>query len=120
MPDYMIKGGVTYRIITDHLGSPRLVVDAATGTVVQRMDYDEFGRVLARHQPRLPALRLRGRALRPAHRARALRRAGLRRRDREMDEKGSTGVDGGDTNLFGYVLGDPINLVDANRQFWLR
>ena len=29
VPDYMIKGGVTYRIITDHLGSPRLVVNTA-------------------------------------------------------------------------------------------
>src|SRR5439155_6285957 len=31
VPDYMVKGGVTYRIISDHLGSPRLVVNAATG-----------------------------------------------------------------------------------------
>ena len=45
MPEYMIKGGVTYRIFTDHLGSPRLVVDVATGTVAQRIDYDEFGQV---------------------------------------------------------------------------
>ena len=27
VPEYMEKGGKTYRIITDHLGSPRLVVD---------------------------------------------------------------------------------------------
>ena len=45
VPDYMVKGGVTYRIISDHLGSPRLVVNTATGVVAQRMDYDEFGRV---------------------------------------------------------------------------
>jgi YD repeat-containing protein len=31
VPDYMVKSGVTYRIITDHLGSPRLIVDVATG-----------------------------------------------------------------------------------------
>src|SRR5207249_8685665 len=42
VPDYMVKGGVTYRIITDNLGSPRLVIDVATGTVAQRMNYDEF------------------------------------------------------------------------------
>lgn len=29
----MIQDGVTYRIIKDHLGSPRLVVDANTGDV---------------------------------------------------------------------------------------
>jgi len=45
VPDYMIKGGVTYRFICDQLGSPRLVVDVATGQVVQRMEYDEFGNV---------------------------------------------------------------------------
>jgi YD repeat-containing protein len=45
VPEYMVKGGVTYRIVTDHLGSPRLVVDAATGTIAQRMDYDEFGQI---------------------------------------------------------------------------
>ncbi|MBF0525024.1 MAG: RHS repeat protein, partial [Deltaproteobacteria bacterium] len=28
---YMIKGGTEYRIITDHIGSPRLVVNASTG-----------------------------------------------------------------------------------------
>ena len=51
VPDYMVKGGTTYRIVTDHLGSPRLVVDVATGTVAQRMDYDEFGNVLGDTNP---------------------------------------------------------------------
>jgi RHS repeat-associated protein len=49
--DYMVKGGSTYRIVTDHLGSVRLIVDAATGAVVQRMDYDAFGRVLRDTNP---------------------------------------------------------------------
>ncbi len=31
VPDYMVKGGVTYRIISDHLGSPRLVMYARAG-----------------------------------------------------------------------------------------
>jgi RHS repeat-associated protein len=45
VPDYMIKGGVTYRLVLDQLGSVRLVVNSANGTIVQRLDYDEFGRV---------------------------------------------------------------------------
>src|SRR5206468_603006 len=44
---YMIKGDTAYRIVTDHLGSVRLVVNAQTGSVSQRMDYDEFGIVLS-------------------------------------------------------------------------
>jgi YD repeat-containing protein len=51
VPDTMIKGGVTYRILADHLGSPRLVVDTGTGAVVQRMEFDEFGRVLGDTNP---------------------------------------------------------------------
>ncbi len=51
VPDYMIKGGVTYRIVKDHLGSPRLVVDVATDTVAQEMAYDEFGNVLVDTNP---------------------------------------------------------------------
>ena len=45
VPDYMVKDGVTYSLVTDHLGSVRLVVDAA-GNVVQSISYDEFGNVL--------------------------------------------------------------------------
>ncbi len=45
VPDYMIRGGITYRMISDHLGSVRLVVDISSGVVVQRIDYDEWGNV---------------------------------------------------------------------------
>jgi RHS repeat-associated protein len=45
VPEYLIRGGITYRIITDQLGSPRLIVDASNGTVVQKMNFDEYGNV---------------------------------------------------------------------------
>src|SRR3989338_836069 len=51
VPDYMEKGGKTFRILTDPLGSPRLVVDATTGAIVQRIDYDEFGNVVQDTNP---------------------------------------------------------------------
>ena len=47
----MVKGGVTYRIITDRIGSPRLVINSLTGTVAQRVDYDEYGNVIANTNP---------------------------------------------------------------------
>jgi YD repeat-containing protein len=34
-PEYMVQGGVTYRIVTDERGSVRMVVNADTGDVVQ-------------------------------------------------------------------------------------
>ncbi|MFZ1827465.1 MAG: hypothetical protein WAW42_01570 [Candidatus Competibacteraceae bacterium] len=39
-PDYLIKNGQTYRLIKDHLGSPRLIINSASGAIEQRMDYD--------------------------------------------------------------------------------
>jgi RHS repeat-associated protein len=44
-PDVMLRGGKTYRVISDQVGSVRLVVDSANGAIAQRIDYDEFGRV---------------------------------------------------------------------------
>jgi RHS repeat-associated protein len=43
VPDYMIRGGTTYRLVTDERGSVRLVVNATTGEVAQRIDYDAWG-----------------------------------------------------------------------------
>jgi len=39
----MVKGSQTYRLISDHVGSPRLIVNTQTGDIAQRLDYDEFG-----------------------------------------------------------------------------
>jgi RHS repeat-associated protein len=46
VPEYIVKDGQTYRLVLDHLGSPRLVVNVNTGEIAQRMDYDEFGNVI--------------------------------------------------------------------------
>src|SRR5207245_2553341 len=43
VPDLMIQNGTTYRILSDHLGSPRLIVDTSSGTVAERIDYDVWG-----------------------------------------------------------------------------
>jgi len=43
--DYILKDGKTYRIVSDHLGSPRLVVDVADGSVVQKYEMRRFARV---------------------------------------------------------------------------
>ncbi len=51
VPDVMVKAGETYRLVSDHLGSVRLVVNAATGAVAQRIDYDEFGVVTSDSNP---------------------------------------------------------------------
>ena len=43
VPDYLVKNGLTYRIITDHLESPVLVIDAMSGEIVQgKLDLFSF------------------------------------------------------------------------------
>ena len=51
VPDYMIKGGITYRIISDHLGSVRLVINTGDGSVAQRRDYDAYGNIFNNTNP---------------------------------------------------------------------
>jgi RHS repeat-associated protein len=114
VPDFIIKGGNTYRIVSDHLGSPRLVVDVATGLVAQQMDFDEFGNLLADTNPGFQPFGFAG-GLYDA--STGLTRFGARDYDPETGRwtsKDPIRFNGGDTNLYGYVLSDPINLVDPN------
>jgi uncharacterized protein RhaS with RHS repeats len=46
VPDYIVTtAGAVYRVVSDHLGSVRMLVNATTGAVVERYDYDVWGRV---------------------------------------------------------------------------
>ncbi len=111
---YMVKGGATYRIISDALGSPRLVVDVATGQIAQRMDYDAFGAVVTDTNP----------GFQPFGFAGGLydRQTGLVH-DGARDYDPRTGrwtardpllFDGGQTNLYVYAGDDPVNGRDAS------
>jgi len=112
VPDFMIKGGAIYRIIKDHLGSPRLVVDIATNTVVQQMDYDVWGNVIQDSNPGFQPFGFAGGLY---DRDTQLVRFGARDYDAETGRwtaKDPIGFEGGDTNLYGYVVNDPVNWVD--------
>jgi len=113
VPDYLVKGGATYRIVTDHLGSPRLVVDTATGAIAQRMDYDAWGNVLADSNPGFQPFGFAGGLY---DRDTKLVRFGARDYDPEVGRwtaKDPIRFGGGDANLYGYVVGDPVDLADA-------
>jgi RHS repeat-associated protein len=112
VPEYMDAGGHTYRIISDHLGSPRLVVNTATGGIVQQMDYDEFGRVVANTNPGFQPFGFAG---------------GVYDTDTGLVRFGARDYDPGigrwtapdpmrfeaaDSNLYAYAFSDPVNLTD--------
>jgi RHS repeat-associated protein len=112
VPEYMLKGGRTYRLVTDHLGSPRIVIDTATGHIVQRIAYDPFGHVTLDDNPGFQPFGFAGGVYDPDTR---LTRFGARDYDAETGRwtaKDPLRFAGGDTNLYGYVLNDPVNWVD--------
>ncbi|MGK5095116.1 RHS repeat-associated core domain-containing protein [Deltaproteobacteria bacterium TL4] len=51
VPDTIIKEEKSYRVITDHLGSPKLIIDVSDGNVVQDMEYDAWGKILKDGNP---------------------------------------------------------------------
>ena len=118
VPDLMVNfdGGLRriYRIISDHLGSVRLVVDADTGDIVQRMDYTAFGEVKNDTNPGFQPFAFAGGLYDPDT---GLVRFGARDYDPEVGRwtsKDPILFEGGDTNLYGYVLNDPVNLTDSD------
>ncbi|GEM_PF-2378082 len=120
VPDYMIKGGVTYRIVSDHLGSPRLVVDVATGAVAQQLAYDEFGNVLSDSNPGFQPFGFAGGLYDPDT---GLVRFGARDYDAvtgRWTAKDPIRFGGGDTNMYAYVGANPINRVDPLGLYWFR
>jgi RHS repeat-associated protein len=114
VPDYYVDSSNNkFRIITDNLGSVRLVVSSA-GVVSQLMEHDEFGRVLQDTNPGLTPFGFAGGVYDSAT---GLVRFGARDYDPLVGRwlsKDPIRFDGGDTNLYGYVLQDPINLIDPN------
>ncbi len=112
VPDYLIKGGQTYRLVLDHLGSVRLVVNTADGTVAQRIDYDEFGQVTQNTNPGFQPFGYAG-GLYDAQTG--LVRFGARDYDPAAGRwttKEPLGLAGGDPNMYVYAFGNPINFVD--------
>jgi RHS repeat-associated protein len=111
-PDYMVNGVAIYRVISDQLGSPRLVVNTATGTVAEQMNYDEFGNVLADSDAGFQPFGFAGGLKDPDT---GFVRFGARDYNPVVGRwalKDPILFQGGDSNLFGYTLDDPINKID--------
>jgi RHS repeat-associated protein len=110
--NYMIKHGIKYRFITDHLGSIRFVIDINTGIVTQNIEYDEYGNVLRNSNPDFQPFAYAGGLYDTQTK---LIRFGARDYDAisgRWTTKDPIGFSGGSTDLYSYVRNNPINYID--------
>ncbi|MFO0696846.1 MAG: RHS repeat-associated core domain-containing protein [Polyangiales bacterium] len=129
VPDLVIRGGVTYRVITDHLGSVRRLVNTSNGAVAQAFEYDAWGRITSSSCNGVASCE----DLQPFRyagglydRDTGLTRFGARDYDAEIGRwtaKDPIGFEGGDSNVYAYVGGDPVNDIDPTGlkcSYWQR
>lgn len=112
VPEFMVRGGIAYRLITDHLGSVRLVIRTTDGVVAQRVDYDEFGRVVFNSAPGFQPFGYAGGIY---DELTDLVRLGARDYDAHTGRwttRDPLGFSGGSTNLYSYVDNSPVTSVD--------
>lgn len=112
VPEYMIRASATYRLLYDERGSVREVVDASSGALVQRLDYDAFGNVTLNTNPDFQPFGFQGGLYDSAT---GLVRFGVRDYDPAAGRwlsRDPAGFAGGSSNLYAFVDNDPINSVD--------
>jgi RHS repeat-associated protein len=118
VPAYMITydeyGNETgqYRIVSDLLGSVRLVYDLTIGNEAQRIDYDVWGNIINDTNPDFQPFGFAGGLYDSETK---LTRFGARDYDAETGRwtaKDPILFEAGDTNLYGYVMNDPVNWID--------
>ena len=112
MPVAMISGGTTYYLTYDQVGSLRVVADS-TGNVVKLITYDSFGNIIDDTDPAFEVpFGFAGGLYDPDI---ELVRFGYRDYDPDVGRwtaKDPIFFAGGDTDLYGYVLNDPVNFID--------
>jgi RHS repeat-associated protein len=114
VPVAVTAEGVNYYLAYDQVGSLRAVADSA-GNVVKRIDYDSFGNIIADSNPefRMP-FGFAGGLYDPDT---ELVRFGFRDYDPDVGRwttKDPIFFAGGDTDLYGYCISNPVNFIDPD------
>ncbi len=112
MPFAMTMGGALYYLAYDQVGTLKAVADSS-GNVIKRIEYDTFGNIISDSNAAFAVPF--GFAGGLYDRDTGLVRFGYRDYDPETGRwtaKDPIGFAGGDTDLYGYCVNDPINLID--------
>ena len=114
VPDYIITAGQVYRVMSNQLGSPVLIVNASTGAIAEQISYDAWGNITSDSNPGFQPFGFAG---------------GLYDSDTGLVHFGTRDYDpqtgrwiskdpmlfaGGETSLYGYTGSDPINFIDPS------
>ena len=101
---------VNHALIRDHLGSVRMIVNSSDGSIIQRIDYSDFGKVIFDSNKGFQPYGFAGGIYDTG-----MVKFGAREYDPEVGRwlsKDPILFNGGDTNLYGYVQNDPVNWID--------
>jgi RHS repeat-associated protein len=112
VPDYFTSAAGTFRILSDHLGSPRLIVNTTTGATIEEIDYDEFGNVTNDTSPGLTPFGFAGGLY---DKDTGLVRFGRRDYDPSVGRwttKDPRGIRRKSFNVYSYAMNDPVNRRD--------
>jgi RHS repeat-associated protein len=115
VPDLVIRGGATYRLVSDQLGSPLMAINTANSSDVPfQSTYAAFGeRTLVGGADDWMPFGFAGGLYDPDTK---LTRFGARDYDARFGRwvsKDPIRFRGGSVDLYGYVLNDPVNLTDS-------
>ena len=108
----VVHSGVTCRVITDAVGSPRLIIDSRTGAVVEQISYDAWGNVTQDSGPGFVPIGFAGGLHDPDT---GLIRFGARDYDPATGRWTASDpirFQGRDANLYRYAFADPVNRTD--------
>ena len=112
VPDYMVIGAEKYKLVSDRLGSIKLILKVSDGSIVQENQYTDSGNSDAPTDPTFIPFGFAGGLVDWDTK---LIHFGAREYDPtpgRWTTKDPIGFNGGDTNLYGYVANDPINHID--------
>lgn len=105
---------VNHALIRDHLGSVRMIVNSSDGSIIQRIDYSDFGKVIFDSNKGFQPYGFAGGIYDSDT---GMVKFGAREYDPEVGRwlsKDPILFKGGDVNLYGYTFNDPINFIDPS------